>query len=134
MDDSTTGAAGSGATINVRGLGQIMLRASSVENTLQFYKEALGFVEAEEQMLSPGVTVVAGDASIYITEGGTPHAISNDRAEFRIALIARGVRDAYDRAVGGGLKIVDEYDGNEHFASFSIADPDGVIVEVWGAA
>jgi catechol 2,3-dioxygenase-like lactoylglutathione lyase family enzyme len=112
----------------------VLLRASDVERTIAFYKETLGFVEAEEQMLSPGVTLVAGDASIYVTDGGTAHAITTSRAEFRIALITPSAREAYQRATGGGVPIVDEYAGNDMFASFSIADPDGVVVEIWGSA
>lgn len=124
----------SAPTLAVRRLGQIILQTSDIDRTVQFYKETLGFVEAEEQMLTPGVTLAAGDASVYVTDGGTPHAISTNRSEFRIAFIITGVRDAYQRALGAGLAIVDELDGGDAFASFSIADPDGVVIDLWGPA
>lgn len=134
MDDSHASQANTSApSLAVRGLGQIMLQTSDIERTVHFYKETLGFVEADEQMLSPGVTLTAGDASIYVTDGGTPHAISTNRSEFRVALIIGGLRDAYQRAVGAGITIVEEYAGSEHFGSFSIADPDGVVVDLWGS-
>lgn len=133
MNDAHASQANTSApSLAVRGLGQIMLQTSDIERTVQFYKETLGFTEADEQMLSPGVTLTAGDASIYITDGGTPHAISTNRSEFRIALIVNGLRDAWQRAQGAGLTIVEEYSGSEYFASFSIADPDGVVVDLWG--
>jgi catechol 2,3-dioxygenase-like lactoylglutathione lyase family enzyme len=131
MADSSP-ATSAATAISVRGLGQIMVVASDVQRTVQFYTEILGFIEAEEQMLSPGVTLTAGDASIYVTDGGTPHAIATNRAEFRVALIVASARDAYQLATGSGVTIVEEYAGNEHFASFSIADPDGVVVDLWG--
>jgi catechol 2,3-dioxygenase-like lactoylglutathione lyase family enzyme len=134
MNDAHASQANTAApTLAVRGLGQIMLQTSDIGRTVQFYKETLGFTESEEQMLSPGVTLSAGDASIYVTDGGTPHAISTSRSEFRVALIINGLRDAYQRAIGAGIPIVEEYAGGEHFGSFSIADPDGVVVDLWGA-
>jgi catechol 2,3-dioxygenase-like lactoylglutathione lyase family enzyme len=133
MEDSSLTAGTSAVTgISIRGLGQIMVVASDVQRTVQFYKETLGFAEADEQMLSPGVTLQAGDASIYVTDGGTSHAISTNRAEFRIALIVASAREAYQRAQSSGIPIVTEYDGSDYFASFSIADPDGVVIELWG--
>ncbi|MBC8145996.1 MAG: VOC family protein [bacterium] len=116
----------------VRGLGQIMVRSTDVERTVQFYKEALGFVEAEEQILSPGVTLTAGDASIFISEGAAQRASGNDAACCQVALIVPSARAAYNDLKAAGAEMVDDIDGNEYFASFSIADPDGVIISIWG--
>ena len=121
------------ATIEVRGLGQVMILASDVERTARFYKDVLGFSEASEQLLSPGVTLEAGDASIYISDGGeTAEPATAAGPGFRVALMVSRAREAYEQAKAAGVPIAADYDGNEHFASFSIADPDGIAIDIWG--
>lgn len=116
----------------VRGLGQIMILTTDVERSTQFYKEALGFVEAEEQILSPGITLTAGDASIYISDGAAQRAGASDAACCQVALIVSSARASFNALKAAGAQIVEELDGNEYFASFSIADPDGVVISIWG--
>lgn len=119
------------AAIPIRAIGQIIVRVSDLNRSVRFYQEVLGFAEAEDQMLAPGMTLVAGDVSIYVTEGATARG-NSEAAGYRIALIVASAKAAYEQAQQAGVTIVDEYDGTENFGSFTIEDPDGAVVELWG--
>lgn len=123
----------SASIVDVRGIGIIIIHVSDLDRSVAFYKNTLGFRDGE-QMLQPGVTLEAGDATIYLTasrelEERRPTATPG----ISISLILRGVREAFGKLRDAGVRIVDEYEeASEYFASFAIADPDGNVIELWG--
>ncbi len=135
-DVSAAGTAAETATVpaaQVRGLGIIVFRTSDASRLIWFYKEKLGFVEGE-QMLSPGLSLEAGDAKIYITDEGLDQAPSSSPENgMRIALIVSGLRDALGRLRADGVTVLSDLDASsEYFGTCVIADPDGNAIELWG--
>jgi predicted enzyme related to lactoylglutathione lyase len=122
--------------IQVKRLGIVMINTSDVEHSARFYKEMLGFTESEEQMLEPGVTLQAGDFQIYISDGRA--AATREPAsvpDIGLALIVPGVKESYEQVRAAEGRIIAPYEAaSEYFASFSIADPDGNEIAIWGKA
>ena len=126
--------ASSRAIAPVRGIGIIVINVSDAERSIRFYKEVLGFAEGE-QMLSPGTTLQAGDAVIYIADGreGREEREHLRFPEISLMLVVRGLKEASDRLRDAGIRFIEEYSqAGPHFASCSIADPDGNVIELVG--
>lgn len=120
--------------VQVRGLGSIILNVSDRDRSVKFYTEVLGFTEGE-QMLEPGVTLVAGDASIYITDGRQKLEQKEHLRdpEVSLMLVARDLRSVVSKIESEGIEIVEDFtEFSEHFSSFSIADPDGIMITLVG--
>ncbi len=117
----------------VRGIGTVVVGVTDIDRALAFYKDTLGFTEGE-QMLSPGVTLVAGDANIYVVGGREPgQARDISLPQISLMLVVPGLKLAYEALVAAGVTVVEEYDQpSDFFASCSIADPDGNVIELVG--
>lgn len=118
-------------------LGIIKVRVSNMEKALQFYKNVLGFEEEKEQMLSPGISLRAGQASIYLSEIEEPtEPIEREfrtYPEISLCFIVKGVRAVYESCSDKGIPIAGDYtQPNENFATLQIADPDRNLIEIWG--
>lgn len=124
------------APLDILRLGIVQVRVSSMEKAMQFYKGVLGFEEGE-QMLAPGITLKAGEISLYISELEVPYEPTvrehGTYPEISLCFIVKGVRAAYERCRDAGVTIVGDYDQpGEHFATVQIADPDRNVIELWG--
>lgn len=119
----------------VRGIAVVMIHVIDLDRSVRFYKEVLGFGEAE-QMLEPGVTLQAGDLMMYLAEGrAVSRGDKHHSPEISLCMVVRGVRAAYDRLREAGVVIVGEYDQpSEQFASVQFEDPDGNLLQIWGPA
>ncbi|MBS1910600.1 MAG: VOC family protein [Bacteroidetes bacterium] len=135
MEENTASTPDIAPLVSVRGLAVIAIHVSNLARSLEFYKKMLGFQEGE-QMLEPGVTLQAGDATIYLAEGREPAEHEpGTRTGISLCLVAPGVRANYERLRDAGVRIVHEYtQASEFFATVGIADPDGNVVELWGRA
>jgi len=123
--------------LQVLRLGIVKIRVANMETALQFYKGILGFQEEEVQMLSPGISLKAGQASIYLSELEEPYEPLEREfgtyPEISLCFIVQGVRAVYDRCLAAGVTIAGDYDQpGEHFATLQLADPDRNVVELWG--
>ena len=133
METSNASLITDSSVVSVRGLAIIALRVCDLERSVRFYKSTLGFVDAE-QCLSPGVTLESEGFQIYLSDG----AIADNRQpmihpEVRICLTMPGVIAAAARLKEAGVTIIEEAEaGSEFFASCTIADPDGNLIELWG--
>jgi catechol 2,3-dioxygenase-like lactoylglutathione lyase family enzyme len=121
------------ALVNVRGIGIIAIHVSDLDRSVSFYRKMLGFVEGE-QMLEPGVTLTAGDLSIYLVPGSPAvERVPLSGPELSLCMVARGVRECHRKLKDAGVKIVAEFEeASPYFSSFSFADPDGNLLEIWG--
>lgn len=133
-NESTTEVA---AVLNIRRLAIIKVVVSELQQSLQFYKGVLGFKEAEEQMLSPGVTLEGGGTSLYLFEleekSEPVHREFGTYPEVAICFVVNGVRAAYERCCEAGVVIAGDYNQPwERFATVRLADPDGNVIELWG--
>lgn len=119
----------------VRGIAVVMIHVIDLERSVRFYKEVLGFGDAE-QMLEPGVTLQAGDLMIYLAAGRSVMQRDDHRSpEISLCMVVRGVRAASDRLREAGVTMVGEYDQtSEQFASVQFEDPDGNLLQIWGPA
>ena len=119
--------------VQTRGLAIIAIDVTDIDRAERFYTEMLGF-ERGEQMLSPGVTLSAGDCSIYLRdEQITAGREQVKHPEITLCLVVPGVRNAYERLREAGVKITGELVApSEYFATMAIADPDGNPIEIWG--
>lgn len=135
MNEEHVGIESTTPVVQVKAMGIVRIHASDVERSVRFYKEMLGFREGE-QMLEPGVTLEAGNCSIYITNGREPVAKEQGRyPEISLALVVSSVRESHDRLRDAGVTIVSDYDrASEFFASMEIADPDGNVIGILGKA
>lgn len=117
----------------VRGLGTIIVRVSDLDQSLRFYREMLGFVDGE-QLLSPGVTLVAGDATIYLVGGHERGSEPGPRGTGVVPmLMINGLRQASEALQGVGVEFIEPFEAHsEHFSSCTVADPDGNPIELVG--
>ncbi len=117
----------------VRGLAIVAVYVSDMERARAFYTRVLGFAEAAEQMLEPGITLQAGDASIYLHGGRTAAGRPNhDGPEISLCLVARGIDACHQRLLAAGVEIVEYNPTSEAFASLLLNDPDGNLLQLWG--
>jgi predicted enzyme related to lactoylglutathione lyase len=133
MDEMTTTVDAVTPVISVRHLATLCVYVSDKERAVRFYKEMLGLQEGE-QMLEPGVTLQLGETMIYISDGREPmEREPMKHPEISIAFVVSSVKESFEKLRNAGVTIVEEYNApSPYFASFSIADPDGNILQIWG--
>jgi catechol 2,3-dioxygenase-like lactoylglutathione lyase family enzyme len=121
------------SSVAVRGLAIITIFVSDIDRATHFYKDVLGFEEGE-QMLEPGVTLQAGDMTIYLHGGRevTERKFLSS-PEIGLAMVVASVRESARRLRDNGVVIVSDYEeASEYFASIQFADPDGNLLQLWG--
>jgi catechol 2,3-dioxygenase-like lactoylglutathione lyase family enzyme len=121
------------SSVAVRGLAVITVFVSDIDRATRFYKDVLGFEEGE-QMLEPGITLQAGDLTIYL-HGGREATERNFLLypEISLAMVVASVRASARKLRDNGVVIVSDYEeASEYFASIQFADPDGNLLQLWG--
>jgi len=133
MSDQNISVEVAAPVIEVRRMAVITIFVSDMERSLRFYKEMLGFAEGE-QMLSPGVTIEAGEIMLYlVADRQAAERPLETYPEISLCFAVPGARDAFAKLRDAGAVIVGEYnEPSEYFASFRIADPDGNLLQFWG--
>ena len=116
----------------VNGLNVVAIYCSDLERARAFYQDLLGMTHAGD--MPPGLLLAAGDCTVYLEGGREPRdgpGLSSPTVS--ACFSAPSVRACWDRVTERGVEVVEEMRaGNENFAMFRIADPDGNVVEIAG--
>ena len=114
----------------------ITLYVSDIQRSVEWYGRMLGFQPAAEQYLSPGVLLQAADATIYIAKADAERdavSRSGDYPGIALCFVVESVRKSYEAMLAAGVTMAGEYhQPGPHFATMQIADPDEIVIELWG--
>jgi catechol 2,3-dioxygenase-like lactoylglutathione lyase family enzyme len=107
-----------------------MLATASMEETLAFYQEVLGFSTVRQ---SPDYSIVQRDGlTIHIQRAADEEVLRSMREHTEIYIEVRGIRALWEqvKAFKNRYKIRDLFDRDYGMTEFHIVDPSGVLVFV----
>ena len=133
--ESTASSPVSSPAALIRGMGMITLYVSDIERSEEWYCSKLGFQRAAEQNLSPGVTLQAGDVTLYLTKADAQRdgiSRAGDFPGIALCFMVGSVKQSYEAMLAAGVTIAgDYYEPGPSFASVQLADPDEIVIELW---
>jgi catechol 2,3-dioxygenase-like lactoylglutathione lyase family enzyme len=117
-------------------MGVITLYVSDIKRSEAWYCSMLGFQRTPEQYMSPGVMLQAADVTIYLTKADAQRGAVSRAGDFpgiALCFVVDSVKQSYEAMLAAGVTIAgDYYQPGPSFATVQLADPDDIVIELWG--
>lgn len=136
MEPEPISSAVSPSVVSLRNMGMITLYVSDIPRSEAWYSGMLGFQRASEQHLSGGVTLQAAEVTIHLSKADAQRDAVSRAGDFpgiALCFIVDSVKQSYEAMLAAGVTIAgDYYQPGPSFASVQLADPDDIVIELWG--
>lgn len=107
--------------------GHLLIMATDVDSSVEFYVHLLGFAERRAKPLADGRPFRALRQGIAFVGGRQPGHIQIDHMAFEVS----DVRSMRDRLMAAGVPFQEDLHDGPYGLTIYITDPDGVRVELY---
>jgi ureidoacrylate peracid hydrolase len=111
-----------------QGIHHLLLQASNLDRTEEFYLGFLGFTVRKREQFHDGRPLTVTNEGLGLTNGATGEAGS---VVEHIAFRSSDIRGIAERAVGEGIQIVKGPGPGPYGLTVYLADPDGNKIELF---